>query len=56
MARPGGRYRYATEKRSEMVNHVSQFECRGEILEYDPPRTLVYTWASRGPLANSPAR
>lgn len=43
-ARPGGRYRYATEKSSVMVNQVSEFECSGEILEYDPPRTLVYTW------------
>ena len=43
-ARPGGRYGYATEKGSVVVNDVSQFECHGEILEYDPPRLLVYTW------------
>ena len=42
--RPGGRYRYATEKGSIVVNNVSEFECHGEILEYDPPRVLVYTW------------
>ena len=43
-ARKGGRYRYATEKGSLVVNGVSEFECHGEILEYDPPRLLVYTW------------
>jgi uncharacterized protein YndB with AHSA1/START domain len=43
-ARPGGRYRYATEKGTAVVNNVSEFECHGEILEYDPPRLLVYTW------------
>jgi uncharacterized protein YndB with AHSA1/START domain len=43
-ARLGGRYRYATEKGSVVVNNVSEFECYGEILEYDPPRLLVYTW------------
>jgi len=42
--RLGGRYRYATEKGSIVVNGVSEFECRGEILEYDPPRALAYTW------------
>src|SRR5271166_2103650 len=43
-ARPGGKYRYATEKGTVVVNNVSEFECYGEILEYDPPRLLVYTW------------
>jgi uncharacterized protein YndB with AHSA1/START domain len=43
-ARPGGRYSYATEKGSIVVNGVSEFKCHGEILEYDPPRLLVYTW------------
>lgn len=43
-ARLGGRYRYTTEKGSAVVNNVSEFECHGEILEYDPPRLLVYTW------------
>jgi len=42
--RLGGRYRYATEKGSIVVNNVSEFACHGEILEYDPPRVLVYTW------------
>lgn len=43
-ARLGGRYRYTTEKGTAIVNNVSEFECHGEILEYDPPRVLVYTW------------
>lgn len=43
-ARRGGRYRYATEKGKVVINGVSEFECHGEILEYDPPRLLVYTW------------
>ena len=43
-ARPGGRYRYATEKGTVEVNGVSEFECHGEIIEFDPPRLLAYTW------------
>jgi uncharacterized protein YndB with AHSA1/START domain len=43
-ARVGGQYSYATEKGAITVNHVSEFECHGEILECDPPRLLVYTW------------
>ena len=42
--RLGGRYSYTTEKGTVVVNNVSEFECHGEILEYDPPRVLVYTW------------
>lgn len=26
------------------MNGVSQFHCDGEVLEYDPPRLLAYTW------------
>lgn len=43
-ARRGGRYSYETEKGSVVVNGVSEFKCHGEILEYDPPRLLIYTW------------
>lgn len=43
-ARKGGAYSYATEKGSFTVNGVSEFECHGEILEFDPPRLLAYTW------------
>jgi uncharacterized protein YndB with AHSA1/START domain len=42
--RPGGRYGYATEKGTVVVNDVTEFECHGEILECDPPHLLVYTW------------
>ncbi len=42
--RPGGRYGYATEAGSVIINGVREFECHGEILEFDPPRLLVYTW------------
>lgn len=43
-ARLGGRYGYATEKGRVVVNNVTEFECHGEIIEFDPPRLLVYTW------------
>lgn len=43
-ARVGGHYSYATEKGSIVVNGIREFECQGEILEYDPPHLLVYTW------------
>jgi uncharacterized protein YndB with AHSA1/START domain len=42
--RPGGKYMYATEKGRVVVNGISEFECHGEILEFAPPRLLVYTW------------
>lgn len=43
-ARQGGRYSYATEKGNFEINGVSEFECHGEIIEFDPPRLLAYTW------------
>jgi uncharacterized protein YndB with AHSA1/START domain len=43
-ARPGGHYQYTTERGTAVVNNVSEFECHGEILEFDPPHLLVYTW------------
>lgn len=43
-ARLGGRYSYATEPGTVVVNGVSQFECSGEITEFEPPRLLAYTW------------
>jgi uncharacterized protein YndB with AHSA1/START domain len=45
-ARSGGHYHYATQKGTVVVNGVSEFDCQGEILEYDPPRLLVYTWVA----------
>ena len=43
-ARLGGRYGYSTEKGALVVNNVNEFACQGEIVEFDPPRLLVYTW------------
>jgi uncharacterized protein YndB with AHSA1/START domain len=43
-ARVGGKYGYATEQGTLVVNDVSDFECHGEVLEYVPPRLLIYTW------------
>jgi len=43
-ARLGGKYRYSTHQGTVVINGVREFECHGEILEFDPPRLLVYTW------------
>ncbi len=43
-SRPGGRYHYETQAGSIVVNGIRVFHCEGEILEYDPPLLLVYTW------------
>jgi uncharacterized protein YndB with AHSA1/START domain len=43
-ARPGGKWRFVTKKTKLNVNGVSQFFCDGEVLEFDPPRLLAYTW------------
>jgi len=43
-ARMGGRYSYSTKKSTTAVNGVSEFECHGEILEFDPPHVLAYSW------------
>ena len=40
----GGRWTYNTQQSKLDVNGVSKFYCEGEILEYDPPRALAYTW------------
>ena len=42
--RTGGRWIYNTKSSKLSVNGVSQFHCEGEILEYDPPHVLSYTW------------
>jgi len=43
-ARQGGSYSYASEHNAAVVNGVREFKCYGEILEFDPPRVLTYTW------------
>ena len=53
-ARPGGRWRYrAAPARSVSDGHVGdqlrrngaeEFEAHGEVLEYDPPSLLVWSW------------
>lgn len=40
----GGRWRYDTKQCELNVNGVTKFHCDGEVLEYDPPRVLAYTW------------
>jgi len=45
-ARAGGRWRFeAADPSGKIVlNGVSDFKANGEILEYDPPHLLAYTW------------
>jgi uncharacterized protein YndB with AHSA1/START domain len=43
-ARRGGSFRYFTDEETAARHHVLAFECRGQILEFDPPRLLVYSW------------
>jgi uncharacterized protein YndB with AHSA1/START domain len=45
-SRVGGRWRFETADPTGKisVNGVSDFKANGEILEYDPPRVLAYTW------------
>ena len=44
-AREGGAYSYSTNPSPTVtINGVNEFTCYGEILEYDPPRLLAYTW------------
>jgi uncharacterized protein YndB with AHSA1/START domain len=40
----GGRWSYDTKQSGLNVNGVSKFHCEGEVLEYDPPSVLAYTW------------
>lgn len=45
-ARRGGKWSFATIQTSVNINNVSKFDCMGEILEFDPPRVLAYTWVA----------
>jgi uncharacterized protein YndB with AHSA1/START domain len=42
--RRGGQWRYDTRQTQMDINGVSKFPCEGEVLEFDPPRSLAYTW------------
>jgi len=42
--RRGSKWRFGTRKSTLDVNGVNQFSCHGDVLEYDPPRVLAYTW------------
>ena len=43
-ARKGGRWHYQSRQNEMNVNGVNKFQCEGEVLEYDPPHVLAYTW------------
>ena len=43
-ARVGGRWRCAVEDPSRKMLPRGEGTTTGEIVEFDPPRTLVYTW------------
>ncbi|HSS96148.1 MAG TPA: SRPBCC domain-containing protein [Terriglobales bacterium] len=43
-ARRGGKWQFSTNKTTMNINGVTKFECSGEIVEFDPPRVLAYTW------------
>ncbi len=45
-ARLGGKYAFESESANVAVNGVREFKCHGEIVEYDPPRLLAYTWVA----------
>jgi len=45
-AKRGGRWTYDTKQSKLNVNGVTKFHCEGEILEFDPPRSLAYTWVA----------
>lgn len=44
--RRGGKWRFETadSQGKLVINNVSAFQADGEIIEYDPPRLLAYTW------------
>jgi uncharacterized protein YndB with AHSA1/START domain len=43
-AKRGGRWSYDTKQTAMNMNGVTKFHCEGEVLEFDPPRRLAYTW------------
>ena len=54
--RPGGRWHARMKSETLVINGTSVFEANGEILEFDPPRLLVYTWITNwSPPATPPS-
>src|SRR5207244_11676021 len=47
-ARPSGKCSFATTPATQSINGVNEFKCRGEILEFVPPRLLVDSWIANG--------
>jgi uncharacterized protein YndB with AHSA1/START domain len=45
-AKVGGRWRYNSSPRGKVLSDGSSFRCEGEVIEFDPPRTLAYSWAA----------
>ncbi len=43
-AKIGGRWCYDTGPSTHSVNGIRKFHCEGEVLEFDPPRRLAYSW------------
>jgi len=44
-ARKGGKWRFGTvHSNTTNLDDTRDFACQGEVLEYDPPRMLAYTW------------
>jgi uncharacterized protein YndB with AHSA1/START domain len=46
-ARLGGKWRFVASKSSPDTNSVETFEIFGEIIEFEPPRRLAYSWLSK---------
>jgi uncharacterized protein YndB with AHSA1/START domain len=44
--RKNGRWSYDTKSTTDSVSGVNKFHCEGEVLEYDPPRLLAYSWVA----------
>jgi uncharacterized protein YndB with AHSA1/START domain len=40
----GGRWRYDSKQGTLNVNGITKFHCDGEVIEFDPPRVLAYSW------------
>jgi uncharacterized protein YndB with AHSA1/START domain len=42
----GGRWRYNSKPSTKAAAGTNSFECGGEVTEFDPPRTLAYSWTA----------